>query len=336
MRIGIDCRKIADFGIGTYVRGLVHGLAALGTNDELVAFVPSFAQENLPPNVEAVVTDVPNYTVRELIILGRAVANARLDLFHSPHFVLPWTSVPSIATIHDVIPFHFPPPNPVARLYLSMMVPRALRKSARVATVSEAAKRAIVGHFEVDAAKIVVTPNGIDDLFFGAGSPATDLGRYFLFVGNDKPHKNVGALVEAFAELRRGDPSLGLVFVGAKFERLANVDGVVTTGFVTIERLAELYRGAIAVVVPSLEEGFGLPVAEAMACGTPVIASDITSLREVGGDAVVYADPRSPAAFAEAMRRVNRDLVERGRARAALFTWRRCAELTRQMYESVL
>jgi glycosyltransferase involved in cell wall biosynthesis len=336
MRIGIDCRKIADFGIGTYVRGLVHALAELGTNDELVAFVPSFARKDLPLNVEAIITDVPNYTVRELIILGRAVANARLDVFHSPHFVLPWTSVPSIATIHDVIPFHFPPANPLARGYLSIMVPRALHKSARVATVSEAAKRAIVEQFDVDAAKIVVTPNGIDEIFFRQGPAANDLGRYFLFVGNDKPHKNVGTLVEAFSKVRESDPALRLVVVGARFERFANVEGVVTTGFVTLERLAELYRGATGLVMPSLEEGFGLPVAEAMACGTPVIAADIPSLREVGGDAVVYADPRSVPSFAEAMRGVNRDLVERARVRAARFTWRRCAELTRAMYQSVL
>ena len=325
MRIGIDCRKIADFGIGTYVRGLVGGLAELGGGDEYVLFVP----HAIDVPFEQITVDAPNYSVRELFVLGRAIAKARLDLFHAPHFVLPWTSCPSIVTVHDVILAHYPPPQPGGSIYYSVMMRRALRKSVRVLTVSEAAKRAITEAFPCDPSKIAVTPNGIDALFFERGVPATDFGAYFLYVGNDKPHKNVGALVEAF----RGIEGASLVLVGADFARYRDVPRVVTAGFVTIERLAELYRGALALVMPSLEEGFGLPVAEAMACGTPVIASDIPALREVGGGAVLLTND-----FAGAMRRVVHDpalrkaLATRGRARAAQFTWRRCAELTREAY----
>jgi glycosyltransferase involved in cell wall biosynthesis len=328
MRVGIDCRKIADFGIGTYVRGLVHGLAALGTDDEIVVFIPSFARDQVPHGVQCVVSDVPNYTIRELIVVGRQVAKARLDVFHSPHFVLPWTSCPTIATIHDVIPFHFPPPNPVASLYLSVMVQRALNKSVRVLTVSEAAKRSILESFDVDGSKILV----------GEPEPPA-MPPYFLFVGNDKPHKNVGRLIDAFTEVQRRDRGMGLTVVGAEFDRFRGVPGVTTTGFVTAERLAAIYRGATALVMPSLEEGFGLPVAEAMASGTPVIASDIPSLREVAGDAALYVDPRSTTSLVDAMMRVadmRDELAARGRRRAALFTWRRCAELTRQVYRSVV
>ncbi|HEX6975461.1 MAG TPA: glycosyltransferase family 1 protein, partial [Vicinamibacterales bacterium] len=179
---------------------------------------------------------------------------------------------------------------------------------------------------------------GIDDVFFGSGSAASDLGRYFLFVGNDKPHKNVPRLVEAFREVRRRDESLRLVMVGAAFERFAEVPGVITTGFVSVERLAAIYRGAIALVMPSLEEGFGLPVAEAMACGTPVIASDIPSLREVTGGAALHADARSVAELASAMEEIlgdvtlRQELAELGPKRAHAFTWKRCAELTRDAY----
>jgi glycosyltransferase involved in cell wall biosynthesis len=216
------------------------------------------------------------------------------------------------------------------------MTRRALRKSERILTVTEAAKRAIVEMFGVDAARIVVTPNGVDP--FAEGPAAHDLGRYFLFVGNDKPHKNVPRLLEGFAILRRKDPSLRLVLVGGEFTRHRAVDGVIATGFVTQERLAAIYRGAIALVMPSLEEGFGLPVVEAMACGTPVIAAEIPALVEVAGSAALLVDPHSAESIATAMEHVDfmrAELVERGRARAAQFTWRRCAEQTREVYRSV-
>jgi glycosyltransferase involved in cell wall biosynthesis len=343
MRVGIDCRKIADFGIGTYVRGLVRALAELGGDEEYVLFVPSSLRTPLP--FQHVVVDAPHYSARELWGMGRAIARAGLDLFHAPHFVLPWTSCPSIATIHDVILAHFPPPQPGGSLYYARMMRRALRKSVRVLTVSEAAKRSIVETFPCDPGKITVTPNGIEPIFFERGPAASDLGRYFLYVGNDKPHKNVGALVGAFHEVE----GASLVLAGADFARYQGFPGILTPGFVSIERLAELYRGAIAVVVPSLEEGFGLPAAEAMACGTPVIASRIASLVEVAGDAALYVDVTPPAdsaatavRFAEAMNRMLREpalreeLSARGRARAEPFTWRRCAELTREAYRSVL
>ena len=324
MRIGIDCRKIADFGIGTYVRGLVHALAELDRDDEeYVLFVP----RRIDSPFEQHVVNAPSYSVRELMIMGRAIAKARLDLFHTPHFVLPWTSCPSITTIHDVIPVRFPPPQPGGSIYYSLMMRRALRKSVAVLTVSEAAKSAIVDAFPCDPAKIAVTPNGIDAIFFERGE--AEQGRYFLYAGNDKPHKNVPALIDAF----RGVEGASLVLVGAEFARYRDVPRVVTPGFVSMEKLAALYRGAIALVMPSLEEGFGLPVAEAMACGTPVIASDIPSLREVSGGAALHTND-----LAAAMRRMLSDealrgeLAQKGRDRAGQFTWRRCAESTREAY----
>lgn len=326
MRIGIDCRKLADFGIGTYVRGLVHALGELGGDEEYVLFTPRDA--DVPATMERAIVDAPQYSVRELLVLGRAIAKARLDLFHSPHFVLPWTSCPSIATVHDTILVHYPPPRPGASLYLSVMMRRTLRKSVRVLTVSEAAKQSIVDDFGSDPSTIVVTPNGIDGIFFEDGLPA--VGRYFLYVGNDKPHKNVPRLLEAFTRVDDAQ----LVLAGAPFEQYRHMPRVVTPGFVSVPDLAALYRGALALVMPSLEEGFGLPVAEAMACGTPVIAADIPSLREVTGGAAFHVDPRSVDAIAHAMRNVTREHVERAKERARVFTWRRCAELTREVYRA--
>lgn len=338
MRIGIDARKIADFGIGTYARGLLRGLASLEGSEQYVAFVPAYARDLVPPNVESIAVDIPNYSVREQFAMRREIERAKLDLFHSAHYVLPLTSVPSIATLHDVIQFHFRPPNPVARLYLAIMYPRACRKSVRVITVSEASKRAIAAKFHCDPKRIAVTHNGVDEIFSAEGPRATDLGRYFLFVGNDKPHKNVERLVDAFRDMR----GARLVMVGAEFAQYRDVPGVTRLGFVTDERLAALYRGAVAVVMPSLEEGFGLPVAEAMACGTPVIASDIASLVEITDGDALLIDPHSSQSITDAMHRMlddaklREELATRGRARAAQFTWRRCAELTRDVYRAVL
>jgi len=314
MRIGFDARKISDYGIGTYIRNLLRELASLG--DEYVAFAPENA--TLPAGVEHVVIDAPHYSMREMVAVGRAADRARLDLFHAPHYVVPFTRVPVVVTIHDLIHLTWPPRNPLAPFYARAMLGRAVRKARRVLTVSEASKRAIVETLLVSPDDVVVTPNGVDARFFEEGPAAS--GRYFLFVGNDKPHKNLAVLKEAAARLR----GIRLVLAGA-------------TNFVSDDELAALYRGAIALVMPSAEEGFGLPAAEAMACGTAVITSRAAALVEITGDAALHVDAE-PRALAAAMQRLaddddlRRALSIRGRERARSMTWTRCAELTRAAY----
>jgi glycosyltransferase involved in cell wall biosynthesis len=322
MRVAIDCRKIADYGIGTYIRGLLSSLRGV----ELVALGPASIASLLPPGVEHVVVDAPHYSLRELLAVGRAADRAGADLFHAPHYVLPATRCPSVVTIHDLIHLHQPLRNPAARLYARVMLGRAVRRAARVLTVSEAVRRDLIA-FGCEAEKIVVTPNGIDSRFTPGAAP--DSG-YFLYVGNDKPHKNVGRLVEAFARVGGR-----LVLAGAPFERFR---GVERRGFVSDDELLALYRGAIALVLPSLEEGFGLPAAEAMACGTAVITSTAPALVELTGDAALHVEATEVDALADAMRRVAYDgalrasLAARGAARARAFTWERCASRTLEAY----
>ncbi|HEX9406129.1 MAG TPA: glycosyltransferase, partial [Thermoanaerobaculia bacterium] len=231
MRIGIDCRKIADFGIGTYIRGLLRALTNLG-GEEYVAFGPREIATFLPAGIEHAVIDAPKYSLRELFVIGR---NARIDLFHAPHYVVPFVGVPFVVTIHDLIHLHHR--NPIKRAYARSMIGRAVRKSRAVMTVSDAVRSeiaAVFGHGD----KISVTPNGVDPVFTPAGPKAE--GHYFLFVGNDKPHKNVDRLVEAVP------PAARLVLAGGSFGRFADRSEVVVGGFVTSEELAALYRGAIA------------------------------------------------------------------------------------------
>lgn len=155
--------------------------------------------------------------------------------------------------------------------------------------------------------------------------PPLSLHKYFLFVGNDKPHKNLGTLVEAHARMKRD--------VELRITGSAN--------FVSDDELRALYRGAVALVMPSADEGFGLPAAEAMACGTPVITSRAPALVEITGDAALHVDAE-PRALAAAMERLLDDeelraaMSLRGRERARSFTWTRCAELTRAAYRDAI
>lgn len=320
MRVGIDARKIGDYGIGTYIRGLLRGLLELGTGDEYVAFAPAGAP--VPSGIEHAVADAPHYSVRELVIIGRAADRARLDVFHAPHYVVPFTRVPVVVTIHDLIHLHQPQRNPLAKVYARTMLRRAVKKARVVLTVSETVKEQL--QRELGAGDVVVTPNGVDPL----PSPPSAPRAHFLYVGNDKPHKNVGTLVEAAQRV-----NVPLILAGARFERYGGI------GFVSDDELARLYAGAIALVLPSHEEGFGLPALEAMAAGTPVITSHAPALLELTGDAALHADGRDPKALAAAMQRLAGDaalreeLARKGRQRAREFTWRRCAERTRAAYE---
>lgn len=327
MRIGIDCRKVRDFGIGTYIRGLTHALAELDGPEEYVLFAPPSAIDLLPARFERIAVDAPNYSVREMFAFRRM----DLDLFHAPDINVPFLRCPTVVTLHDLIRLHYPPRNPVARAYVSTMTRRAMRTSRTVLTVSNAARAAIEHRFP--NASVAVTPNGIDEAFFAPHD--TPRGEDFLFVGNDKPHKNVDRLVRAFQRLGGRHR---LVLAGGKFERFSGIERIERRGFVSEDELIALYRGALALLLPSLEEGFGLPAAEAMACGTPVIVSDTPALRELTGDAAIAVDPLSDDAIHDAMQRVagdealRTDLGRRGRDRARQFTWRRCAERTRAAY----
>ncbi len=334
MRIGIDARKIADFGIGTYIRGLLHALAKGDSNDTVVAFGPVSVARLLPAGIEHVIIDAPHYSLRELITLGRAADRARLDLFHAPHYVAPITKVPLVITVHDLI--HLRHRNPLARAYARRMIGRAVRKSRRVLTVSEAVKREIVSTFGCADADVLVTPNGVGAPFVPSGPrrPA-DSAPQFLFVGNDKPHKNAGVVVEAMGSVA----GASLLMVGGSFARFRGRERVVVRGFVTDDELADLYRTATALVMPSREEGFGLPALEAMASGCAVITSTTAALVEITGDAALHVAPDA-ASFAAAMLRVAADpelratLAQRGITRAQSFPWSRCADLTRGAYRA--
>ncbi len=206
--------------------------------------------------------------------------------------MVPFTSIPVVVTIHDLIHLRVRHANPLAPLYARTMLRRAVRKSACVLTVTAAVRHDITDRLRGDESKIRVTPNGVDARFVPDGPRAQRRKPYFLFVGNDKPHKNVERLVEAFGRSRAASSS-ELLLAGGGFERFRSRAGAVGLGFVSDDELAALYRGAVALVIPSLDEGFGLPALEAMACGTAVITSTAPALVEVTADAALHVEPRT-------------------------------------------
>jgi len=370
MRIAIDARKIRDYGIGTYVRNL---LRQLGRQDDKHDYVVLCREqdwdtvEECGPRFQPVIEAAGAYSIAEQFALPMDLRREAVDLFHAPHYVLPMlTPCRSVVTIHDCIHLRFPQylPNRIGYAYARAQMWMATNKAARVMTVSEASKRDILRYFRVPESRIDVIYNAIDERFW-AEPDAEHIERvreryrltapFVLYAGNIKPHKNLERLIEAFNLLRTDRPDLAdveLLIIGDEISKYATLRRAVHRhklhkhvrffGFVPDQTLAALYRLAKVFVFPSLYEGFGLPPLEAMASGTPVITSNVSSLPEVVGDAALMIDPYEPAAIADAMRRVLTDpalhaaLRARGLARAREFSWERSIKRVREIYDEVL
>ena len=288
----------------------------------------------------------------------------RLDLFHSPDFVLPPVSgrIPTLLTVHDLSFVHYPetfPANLVA--YLSRVVPWSIGRATHILADSHSTKRDLAAVWNVPGDRVTVLHSGVNDRFRPVVDPAAraalraryNLGDrpYVLAVGTVQPRKNYEMLVRAFRAVAAQQPH-SLVIAGgsgwlteglqAEIARQGLADRVRMAGFVADDDLPGLYSAADLFVFPSLYEGFGLPVLEAMACGTPVVTSNSSSLPEVAGDAAILVDPFDVDQIANAMWLVLSQpdlaaaLSEKGLARAAQFTWERTARETIAVYERVL
>jgi glycosyltransferase involved in cell wall biosynthesis len=364
VRIGIDARKLHDFGIGTYIRNLLRHLARLDRRTEFVVLCRPQDLEtvtSLGENFRAVRETVANYSIAEQIKIPLALKREGVTLFHAPHYVLPLL-VPcrSVVTIHDCIHLMFPQylPNRFALEYARLSISIASRRAARVLTVSESSKRDILRFVDTEPDKIDVIYNAYDERF-GVEPREVDVVRvrerfqlhdeFVLYAGNVKPHKNLGRLIEAFDMVRRRNlQHLKLVLIGDEISKYAALRRAVHKhqlhqyvrflGYLPEETLAVMYRLAGVFVFPSLYEGFGLPPLEAMASGTPVVTSNVSSLPEVAGDAAVLVDPYDPAAIADGIERVltderlRHDLRRRGLVRARQFSWEDSVRRVHEIY----
>jgi glycosyltransferase involved in cell wall biosynthesis len=368
VRIAIDVRKLRDYGIGTYVRNLLRHLSRLDGSTEYVLLCREEdcgVAAELGENFRAVRERAPAYSLREQFMVPVALRREGIQLFHAPHYVLPpLTPCKAVVTIHDCIHLRFPQylPNRLGYAYARSSLWVAAHRSNRVLTVSDASKRDILRYFHVPEGKIDVIYNAIDERF-GERPAEDEVNRvreryqlndpFILYAGNIKPHKNLERLIEAFHILRRHDlEHVKLLIIGDEISKYATLRRAVHRhklhkhvrffGFVPDQTLAILYRLADVFVFPSLYEGFGLPPLEAMASGTPVVTSNVSSLPEVVGDAALLIDPYDPEGIAHAMRRVltepalRDELTRRGLARASEFSWDRSVRRVREIYDEVL
>ena len=363
MNIGIDARKYFDFGIGTYIRNL----AACFDNQDQDRFTYFATPENAvliggTHRGKTIVNRSGKYSLGEMITVSFQANRAGISLFHAPHYTLPFgLSMRRVVTIHDVIHLRFPAYfSPVQRAYARLMIGHACRGADAVIVDSEFGGKELLRCVPCPPEKIHVIPLGVSENF----TPEQDgvsadefrrkhnVGRRFLlYVGSLKPHKNVSALIRSIGGLR-GLTDVQIVCVGERIEEDVALrslcissgiaDRVRSLGWLPETDLIAAYRAAAAVVMPSLYEGFGFPVLEAMACGTPVIGSNAASIPEVMGDAGLLFDPSSPGELSVAIQSVLDDpsfresLREKGLRRAKLFTWKRCAEETLTLYRSLV
>ena len=318
-------------GDETYVDNLLRALVPLVRDDELAALVRDASLA--PPGVRPLVVRARSQELRMLWAVPRLLRRARPALAHFVHALPITLPCPAIVTVQDVS-FEREPAlmSQKDRLAFRLAVPRAVRRAARVLAISERTKRDVVELYGVPEEKVVVTPLGVDPVFTRVDGDARE---YALFVGAVQARKDPLA---ALAAAR--DAGLPLVVVGpAKEPRLVEQlrrGGADVRGYVSKDELAALYRGAACVILPSRYEGFGLTVLEAMASGTPVVATPDEALQEVAGDAALFADRDD---LADAVKHALRDrdrLVAAGLERAKRFTWAETARKTLAVYREVL
>ena len=374
MRIGVDVRPFLsrETGVGTYLKNLLFQLARIDGANEYCLFSSSwkerFPVDKVPPFARSRFRDL-RIPVRVMNFLwyrlGRPSLDSflgmKLDLAHSPTPLALPTRGKKIVTVYDL--FFLDQPMKADRQARDVFFKKAgesLENADGILTISEFTRRAVLERFSLDETKIKVTPLGLNPLFL-EDVPAevleTTRGKYalperfLLFVGAVEFRKNLVTLVEALAKVHEAGEQVALVVAGRKGEDSAHLDEAVTRfrlgdwvkrlGYLPDPEVRDLYRLAHLFVFPSLCEGFGLPLLEAMACGLPAAVSRAGALPEVGGEAAAYFDPSDPDEIAGVLLRLLRDagkrreLAEKGKERAVLFSWESTARETLAFYEKV-
>jgi glycosyltransferase involved in cell wall biosynthesis len=357
VNVVVDARMAFHTGIGRYIRSLCHALLQQASGLHLALLLDpktiQRARREIGP-VEAIPFAASIYSLTEQLrglrlYRGRAQQAA---LFHCPHYNIPWFLPPnSVVTIHDLTHFQFAQHFGKFRVNLAFrLLHRAVHRAGRLIAVSQATRHALETMIPAAKGKTTVIHHGVADPFCPLPGAAVEafkrahhLGRFFLFVGNAKPHKNLTQLLRAFTQVRRQSPQVELALLGVDPSCLSGTrDGMHVYPAVPEAQLIQWYNAAEALVLPSLNEGFGLPTLEAMACGTPVIGSNIAVLQEVVAEAGLLVDPWHVEALAQAMQGLlsNPDLRAalraKGLVRAQHFTWTATAEQTYQVYNEVV
>ena len=367
MKIGIDARLVhyQPAGIGQYTVRLAEALAAIDTENTYVILQ---SRKDTTPLVDNAVVRrrsmlTPPHHRFEQWTLPLELHALGLDLLHSPDFIPPFRRpCRSVITVHDLAFLRFPGLMTGESQNYYSQINHAVRSANHIIAVSESTKRDLVSLVGADERKITCVYEAAGPQFRPAGAAAITsvrqryglMGDYLLFVSTIEPRKNIPFLLQAYARMRetwpQGSEPPRLVLAGHKgwlYESIFAMrdelhlgDAVLCTGGVAVEDLPALYSGARAFVLPSLYEGFGLPVLEAMSCGAPVITSNTSSLPEVAGDAAILVSPQDLYGLAAAMQRLSLDeglrmqMSVRGAAQAARFSWERAARETLAVYRA--
>ncbi len=367
LRIGIDARLYDESGVGRYIRNLISEISKLDSkNNYYIFLLKKNSSIKLPKNFTKVEADFGWYGVSEQVKYPKLLQQYALDVMHFTHFNVPILYKGKfILTVHDLIHQHFAMKrvttlNPltfrIKRLGYNRVFRHAILKAAKIITPSRFVQQQLTNEWNISQEQITVTPEGVEDnlLALIKTIKTSDFeqlqtkfkitGSYLYYVGNAHPHKNLDRLMKAFVGLKKKYPKLLLVMSGPDhyfWERLKKehkVEGVIFTGYVTDRELVTLYKNATAYLVPSLEEGFGIPLLEAFACGCPVVSSKAGSLKEVGGDAALYFDPKKDKEIQEKIEQVLKseklrdELREKGKKRYKEFSWQKMAKQTLALY----
>jgi len=372
LHIVIDARRIRDFGIGTYIRSLVHGLSTIDdTNQYTLVSGPADVRTmaGLPENFRTAVYRRRDSDYLDNLTFPIFLHGLSPDLVHIPLNRVPLLMIrPYVVTIHDMANLIFDNGGSGFRIYMRRLrFELGLKRASRIIAVSEATRRDVWKRVAVPPDRIRRVYNAPDPGFLtrnfapGSEEQLRTMERYqihypfLLYAGNIRRHKNVPRLVEAFAVVRDQLTThpvykdLRLVIIGDTISQYPAVRQAVIKsrvehavrflGFVPFETLRCFYEFAAAFVFPSRYEGFGLPPLEAMACGTPVVTSNVSSLPEVVGDAAVLVNPENVFDIARGIKEVLLDeglraeLIRKGREQAARFSWERTAREVVEVYE---
>ncbi len=368
-RYVLDARTATNHfpGIGRYVSQLAQAMARQLTPDEQLILYYDPAQPSrwqLPEqsaNVQWVATAVSPFSLAQQWRIPRLLRQIQADAYHSPYYLMPYrTPLPTIVTIYDLTPQLFPHyVSSRARLLFRLTTQLAMRQANRIISISQATSRDLKQYYPFTAPIIASIPLAPDPQFHPQS--ASEIARvrlhfdlpekYVLYFGINKPHKNLVNLLQAWQLLAEQTPDIPLIIAGAwdsrypeaklEVEVLGLQNKVRFLGPINSPDVPPLYGGALMFVFPSRYEGFGLPVVEAMACGTAVACANTSSLPEVGGDAVLYFNPNNVEEMAQQIGRLLTDqslrenLSHRGLAQARRFSWHKAAAQTLSLYRSL-
>ena len=369
MRICVDARQVRAYptGLGSYARHLVRHLAAADRDNEYVVLrhdpvSPVVEQDNF----REIAVPYTILTARNMLAGAAAVRRVEADIYHSLFHFLPLggglpktvvTLLDLIAVEHSALSLNSRPRRWWKSGWVRPLLRQALRRADHVVAISDSTRDAALAHYGLDPDRISTVRLGVDPRQWNGpdDTEASDLAgapdRRFIFcLGNTHPYKNIPRLLSAFASIASTYPDVDLIVTGrgstyAALRKLASRLGIETrvklTAHASDSEVKSLLKKALFFAFPSLVEGFGLPVLEAMASGCPVLTSDCSALREIAEDAAVLVDPTDPEAIAAGMSRLiqdenlRRDLVGRGKARADAMTWERAAEGTIAVYRAL-